>query len=320
MHTSLNPMRALIFGAMIAVIGYPRFAAAEPRTEFCERPRVEYLERFYSAFRSEHAARAAALLPQKLTVHMIGWRTDVVPFAGEYTGRQEYRDLFEAFFSAINFRDYRYEYELSDGAYTTWHFRLVGYVPLTGKTFDAEFVHVWQFDEHERPVFLRAYYDTQLLTDAFTFGGDKLLSDRKNPDDDYRVRPSRYDVKSLVASVYDRFYAGDVSGVFAMLSPNAAVYFQGRDNPQSGEYHGFPGLLQFIQNLAGTASPGEITRGYVAAGDRVDVILFENWTVYSTGKEYHVHTVNSWRVDDQGLLLGFINYPDIDAVAAAYVP
>ncbi len=50
------------------------------------------------------------------------------------------------------------------------------------------------------------------------------------------------------------------------------------------------------------------------------MVLFENWTVYATGKSYHVHTVNSWRVDGQGLLLGFINYPDVDEVASAYVP
>jgi len=42
--------------------------------------------------------------------------------------------------------------------------------------------------------------------------------------------------------------------------------------------------------------------------------------VYATGKPYHVHTVNSWRIAQDGLLLGFINYPDVDEVAAAYVP
>ena len=105
-----------------------------------------------------------------------------------------------------------------------------------------------------------------------------------------------------------------------MISPDAYVYFQGRDNPVSGEYHGVDGALRFILNLAGTATPGEISRLYVSEGDRTDVVLFEHWMVNATGKPFHVHTVNSWRVGGDGALLGFINYPDVDAMAAAYAP
>lgn len=62
------------------------------------------------------------------------------------------------------------------------------------------------------------------------------------------------------------------------------------------------------------------TRSYVTEGDRTDVVLLEHWTVFATGRSYFVHTVNSWRVNGQGKLMGFINYPDVDEVAAAYVP
>lgn len=282
--------------------------------------RVEYLERFYRHFSDEREFALAVSLPEDMTWNVTGWRTEVVPFAGAYVGRRAIWEHFRDYFGAIDVLRYRFEYKLADAEHVSWHFRLTGRVPSTGKTFDAGFVHVWKFGEDGRPVTCRTYYDTQLLAEAFTVGGPRRLADRRDPDDDHQVRSTPYDVEALVAQVYDRFYGGDIPGVFAMLSEEAAVYFQGKDNPQSGEYHGFDGLLQFVMNLAGTARPDAIERFFVTEGDRTDVVLFEHWTVYATGKSYHVHTVNSWRVDAQGKLLGFVNYPDVDEVAAAYVP
>lgn len=287
----------------------------DPRTR-----RLEYLSHFYRHFSHERGLAAAAMLPEDMTWSMTGWRKDVIPFAGDYVGRRDIGAFFHRYFHSIRVKDYDFEYKLMDGDHVSWHFRMVAQVPSTGKTFDVEFVHIWTFAADGRPMAVRAYYDTQLMAEAFTVGGPAYLVDRKNPTDDYVVRASAYDVQALVTTLYDNFYAGNLPAVFAMVTDAVYVYFQGKDNPQSGEYHGFAGVQQFVMNLAGTAYPYDIQRFYVTEGDRTDVVLFEHWTVYATGKSYHVHTVNSWRVDDQGKLMGFINYPDIDEVAAAYVP
>ncbi|HWR72517.1 MAG TPA: nuclear transport factor 2 family protein, partial [Nitrospirota bacterium] len=242
-----------------------------------------------------------------------------VPFAGLYSGRDEILHLFEDYFAAVRIREYHFQYRLIDGDYVSWHFRLVADVPSTGKTFDAEFTHVWQFDGG-RPVFCRSYYDTQLLVEAFTAGGPTWLMDRQNLNDDFEVRRTPYDIQSMVKTVYDLFFTGDIPGVFALLADDVYVYFKGKDNPQSGDYHGFSRVLQFVYNLAGTAVPYDISRFSITEGDRTDVVLFEHWMVFATGKHYYVHTVNSWRINEQGKLMGFINYPDVDEVAAAYVP
>jgi ketosteroid isomerase-like protein len=282
--------------------------------------RAEYLDQFYRHFAGQRARALVEMLPADMSWHMIGWREDVVPFAGLYSGRDRILEFFTDYLAAIVIREYRFQYRLVDGDRVSWHFRLVADVPATGKTFDAEFTHVWQFAADGTPVFCRSYYDTQLQAEAFRIGGPTELKDRQNPSDDFRVTATPYDVQGLVTSVYDRFYAGDIQGALALLADDAAIYFKGKDNPVSGEYHGLAGALQFVYNLAGTAAPYDIVRTYVTEGDRTDVVLFENWIVFATGKTFHVHTVNSWRVNGAGKLLGFINYPDMDDMAAAYVP
>jgi ketosteroid isomerase-like protein len=316
----------LVIGVVLCIVVRGAFAADEgfgggPSGEAAEgERRAAYLERFYRHFAGERAEPIAEMLPASMAWHMIGWREDVVPFAGPYSGRAEILSFFRDYFAAIDIREYHFQYRLMDGEHVSWHFRLVADVPSTGKRFDAEFVHVWRFGADGEPVFCRSYYDTQVQADAFTVGGATELTDRQNRTDDFRVASTTYDVQEAVKTVYDLFYAGDIPGVFALLADDVYVYFKGKDNPQSGEYHGFDGLIQFIGNLAGTAAPYDVSRLYVTEGDRTDVVLLEHWTVFATGKSYHVHTVNSWRIDERGKLMGFINYPDVDEVASAYVP
>jgi ketosteroid isomerase-like protein len=295
-----------------------RESAAESARPVAKR--LNYLQRFYEHFAAGRGAAAAAMLPSALTWSHTGYRADVIPFAGDYTGERAHLEYFRDYFGALCVRQYQFQYELKTDSHVSWHFRLVAFVPATGKTFDAEFIHVWTFDDNDRPLSVRAYYDTQVELQAFTAGGATLVSDLKNPNDDYRVLPTAYDVDSLVRTVYDHFYAGDIPTVLSMLADDAAIYFKGQDFPFAGTYVGKPELLQFVYNLAGTALPYDIQRYQITEGDRTDVVLYENWQVFATNKAFHCHTINSWRVNEQGLLMGFGNAPDTDAVAQAYAP
>lgn len=284
------------------------------------RKRMQYLREFYKHFATGRGVAAAAMLPATLTWSHTGYRASVIPFAGDYTGERAHRDYFREYFNAISIRQYQFQYELKANRHVSWHFRLVAFVPATGKTFDAEFIHVWTFDDEDRPLAVRTYYDTQVELQALTPGGQALVTDLKNPTDDYRVLPTGYDIDSLVRTVYDRFYAGEIPAVLSMLADDAAVYFKGQDFPFAGTYVGKPELLQFVYNLAGTALPYDIQRYQITEGNRTDVVLYENWQVFATGKAFHCHTINAWRINEQGLLMGFGNAPDTDAVAQAYVP
>lgn len=283
------------------------------------RKRSQYLREFYKHFAAERAGATAGMLPAELTWSHTGYRADVVPFAGDYVGESAHRRYFRAYFDAVCVEKYEFQYALADDEHVSWHFKMEAFVPSTGKTFDAEFVHVWTFDG-ARPVAVRSYYDTQVELEALTPGGATRVSDLEDLTDDHRVRTTPYDVDTLVRTVYDHFYAGEIPAVLAMLADDAAIYFKGRDFPFAGTYLGKPALLDFVNNLAGTALPYDIQRFQITEGDRTDVVLYENWQVFATGKSFHIHTVNSWRVNEVGLLTGFSNAPDTDAVAQAYVP
>jgi ketosteroid isomerase-like protein len=282
--------------------------------------RMAYLNRFYEQFAHEQALPIAFMLPKEMTWNHTGYRTEVIPFAGDYNGRAEILEYFRNYFSVIRVRHYQFQYKLSDGDHVSWHFRLIADVPMTGKTFDQEFIHVWRFNADGAPVECRSYYDTQIETEAFSLGGRTYVADLKDPNRDDDIKSTPYDVDGLVETIYDRFYGGDIGGALALLADDAAIYFKGAGYPFAGTYIGKDAILQFIYNLAGTALAYDIHRFQVTEGDHTDVILFENWQVYSTGKSFHVHTVNSWRVNDAGMLMGFYNTPDTDEVAQAYVP
>ena len=286
----------------------------------CDGHRADLLDRFYKHFARGQARAVADMLPRDATWHQIGWREDVVPFAGTYVGRKALQHFFSAYFAAVDVEDFAVEYTLASGDYVNVHLRLVGRVRPTHQTFDAEFVHVWHFDSSGKPLFIRSYYETSLQVDAFTPGRGASLADLKDPDDTFEVLPTSYDVEGMVRTLYDNFYVGNFPVALAMAAPDVAIYFKGKGFPFAGEYHGLDGAMQFIYNLAGTAVPYQIDRFQVTQGDRTDVVLFENWHVPSTGKDFHVHTVNSWRVNADGKLMGFINYPDGDVMIDAYTP
>jgi len=251
------------------------------------------------------------------------YRVGAVPLSGSYKGTSQVLGYFKNLFKSVDIKSLDIQYQLAQGDKVSSHIRLSAKVRSTGKRVEMELVYLFTFDSATGGIkSARIYYDTQVWTRAFQKGGPALLSDTRDPTDDHVIRKTSYDVEGLVRTLYDNFYAGNIPAVFASLSPSVAIYFKGDKStyPYAGVYTGFDGALQFVQDLAGTAVPYNIVRSQVTEGDRTDVVLFEEWTVFATGKSYHVNTVNSWKVDKNGFLLGFSNFPDSLEIAQAYVP
>jgi ketosteroid isomerase-like protein len=290
--------------------------------DWLQQARKDYLSVFFGFVEYEKPV-AAAFFGPGATLEVTSYQPGAVPLSGSYTGTASVLGYFKNLFKAIDIRDLSIQYQLAEGDYVSSHIRLSFTGKKTGKKAEMELVYLFRFDPRTGCISsARIYYDTQVWTRALTPGGPSSLSDTRDPTDNHKIGTTSYDVENLVKTVYDKFYAGDIPSVLTMMSPKVAVYFKGDKTtyPYAGVYKEIPGLLQFIQDLAGTAVPYNIVRFQVTEGDRTDVILFEEWTVFATGKSYHVHTVNSWKVARDGLLLGFSNYPDSLEIAKAYVP
>ncbi|KGE73891.1 nuclear transport factor 2 family protein [Spirochaeta lutea] len=283
--------------------------------------RKYYLELFF-AFLEHESPLVGYFFPHYAELILTSYDPQAVPLAGTYNGRFQISEYFRQLFNTMDIHDIEVQYQLAQDPYVSSHVRLRGRFKDSGTRVDMEFVFLFQFGEEGSITKTRVYYDTQLWTRAHQTPSDQVLQDIQHPGDDFRIRPTDYDLTGLVDQLYANFYAGDIPGVMAMLSPDAAVYFKGDQEsyPYAGIYEGQENILQFIQNLAGTAQPYNIQMFQVSEGNRSDVVLFEEWTVFATGKSYHVHTVNSWDVDAQGRLGGFYNYPDSQEIAQAYIP
>jgi ketosteroid isomerase-like protein len=283
--------------------------------------RKRYLALFF-AFVKYEIPLAAYFFPQDAQLDITSYDPSRVPLAGSYTGTQEVLGYFKRLYREFDINNLEIQYQLAEENYVSSHIRLQGSFQKSGRPVDMELVFLFKFADSGFIESSRMYYDTQVWTRGYQNPGNTVISDTKDPTEDHRIRQTSFDVKDLVGKVYDSFYAGDVPGVFELLSPDAAVYFKGDQStyPYAGVYQGSQEILEFIQNLAGTAQPYNIEMFQVSEGDRTDVVLFEEWTVFATGKSYHVHTVNSWKVGSDGLLLGFSNFPDSLEIEQAYIP
>ena len=283
--------------------------------------RKEYLAIFFALIKHEQPV-AAVFFPAQATFEVTSYDLTKVPLSGNYIGTQGVFTYLKALFKTMDIRNYAIQYQLADDSHVSSHLRLSATNRKTGKQVEMELVYVFTFASNGRIADCRVYYDTQVWARSFLASSPAVLSDLRDPTDDHKILPSNYDVGTMVRVLYDNFYVGNIPAVLPMLSPNVAIYFKGDKStyPYAGYYSGIPGALQFVQDLAGTATPYNIVRYEISEGDRTDIVLFEEWTVHATQKAYHVNTVNSWRVGADGLLLGFSNYPDSLEIAQAYVP
>lgn len=291
------------------------------RDQIRQKIKEHYIKLFFRMYEKENAAAAAAVLPRDMVYKVSGWNEDQVPHAGEYEGFREIRGYFQSFLSDVDVNEIEIYYSLFDGDRVSTHTRMNATVLSTNNTFDLEITYVWEWGSR-RPESVRMYYDTNLMVEAFSEGTDRFIIDRRDPDQTTEIGETPYDEKSLVSELYENFYAGDIASSFELMVPVPKVYFKGdpADFPFAGTWLGFDQVLQFVYALAGTAIPGDIEISFVSQGDRVDAVILEVWYVPATGKTFHVHTVNSWMVTPDGLLTGFINYPDTYNMKLTYQP
>lgn len=283
--------------------------------------RKEYLAVFFALIKHEQPV-AAVFFPHNATFEVTSYDLSKVPLSGNYTGPLGVFSYLKALFKTMDIRNYTIQYQLADDTHVSSHLRLSATNRKTGKQVEMELVYVFTFGSNGRIADCRVYYDTQVWTRSFLTSSPAVLSDLRNETDDNKILTTSYDVGNLVKVLYDNFYAGNIPAVLPMLRPDVAIYFKGDKStyPYAGYYTGIDGALQFVMDLAGTATPYHIDRYQITEGDRTDMVLFEEWTVHATQKSYHVNTVNSWRVASDGLLMGFSNCPDSLEIAQAYVP
>lgn len=283
--------------------------------------RKAYINVFFRLMARERRV-AAWFFTGDATLKVTSYEPDRVPLAGDYTGTRAVGHYLSSLYSAVDFTSLEVQYQLAQGDYVSTHVGLKAEIVSSGSDVDMNLVYLFHFGKNGRIDQCRVYYDTQVWTRAFSGQPGELFADIREPDEDFSVQSSDYDVAAKVDLLYDYFYAGNIPEVLKLLSPDAAVYFKGDQQtyPYAGSYEGTDEILQFVANLAGTAAPYNIERFTVSEGDKTDMVLFEEWTVFATGKSYHVNTVNSWKINPDGLLLGFSNYPDSLEIEQAYKP
>ncbi len=283
--------------------------------------RKHYLRLFFELYSREHFLTSRFFVRgSELTI--TGLAGGRVPLSGEYSGGREVDRYFRQLWRELDIREVDVQYQLAENDYVSSHVQIRAEVVSTGAEIDLETVFLFRFGRSGYISEARMYYDTQAWTRAFGGNADgRLFTDIRNPDDSYEIGVNVDGVAEKVDTLYDLFYAGDIPAVFELLSDDAAVYFKGdpQSYPFAGSYEGKNEILSFVGNLGGTAEPVFVERFIVSEGNRADVILYEEWRVFSTGKIYRVHTVNSWTADAEGRLLGFSNFPDSLEIALAYI-
>jgi ketosteroid isomerase-like protein len=289
--------------------------------DWLQRARKDYLTAFFAAYAQE-SRLTSRFFPRDSQLAISGLAGGRVPLSGVYEGSGEIRGYFRRLFRTVEIRDAQLQYQLAEGDFVSSHVRILAYIPTSRAEIDLETVFVFRFGSCGFIREARMYYDTQAWTRAFgNEAGGRVYTDTRNPEDDYIVSAGETPVAELVDGLYDLFYAGEIPAVLELLSDDAAVYFKGdpATYPFAGVYRGTAEILNFVGNLAGTAVPVEVDRFMISEGDRCDMVLFEKWSVFHTGKTYQVHTVNSWQIDSEGKLLGFSNFPDSLEISLAYI-
>src|SRR5512146_1759724 len=96
---STQHSRIPLAAVVSVILAVPAMAGAGERQDCNHGRRIEYLQQFYGHFAREEARAVADVLPADASWHMIGWRQDIVPFAGVYAGRDELREFFGNYFA-----------------------------------------------------------------------------------------------------------------------------------------------------------------------------------------------------------------------------
>jgi hypothetical protein len=121
---------------------------------------------------------------------------------------------------------------------------------------------------------------------------------------------------ATVKQLYAAFGTGDVSGLLAMLDANIDWTVPG-SAPWAGEGRGHEHVRGFLQKFGSNASLEKFEpRSFVADGDTVVVLGYEEGTFRPTGRGWKAHFTHVFRVSG-GKITAHREYIDTQAIGEA---
>ena len=126
---------------------------------------------------------------------------------------------------------------------------------------------------------------------------------------------------STVAHMFDLFKNGEIDKLLAMMHPRVIWHITGNAPiPYARIYRGTKDVANFFAELAKAVTFKEFVPEQILNADDHIVASIGHYiiTVNSTGKEAESDWVMTFEFDEEGILVGFKDYVDTQAVAKAF--
>jgi uncharacterized protein len=121
----------------------------------------------------------------------------------------------------------------------------------------------------------------------------------------------------IVQEVYAAFGTGDLQALLALLGPDVDWSIPG-SAPWSGEGRGHDYVKRFFQTFGSIAALNAFEpQSFLADGDRVAVIGYEEGTVRETGRAWKSHFTHLFTLAN-GKVTAHREYADTEAIAKAF--
>lgn len=274
----------------------------------------------YDCYATEKTIPMFGILAKDATLSVIGNPADI-PLAGTYQGNHAINKYFADYLRKIRLARVDIQDILREGDFINVHLRLQGLVRATKNTFDLEYVYAMVLT-NRRIQSMTVYYDTSGFRKAMLAAGPLAVADVQNPVYPRSNPADTNNYKPLIEAGIKAFYIdGDIPAFLSLVHPDIYWAFKGDSEhvPFAGLYHGFPGMMQFLTNIAPNLYPLEITvTGSLQQGNRIDYQIIERGYAIPTGKEYKAYVLQTFLIQDNKAI-EFKTYNDSYAVAQAYL-
>ncbi len=125
----------------------------------------------------------------------------------------------------------------------------------------------------------------------------------------------------IVQASYMAFGAGDMTAFLADMSPDVEWHSgYAPDVPLNGVWRGHDGVITLVQTIGASVDIHQFqVVEFIAQGDKVVVLGFEEAAAKSTGRSYRNEWAHVWTVRE-GRVARIRTYNDSATVAAAFGP
>jgi hypothetical protein len=285
----------------------------------CEIKYEKIVNKFYKYLQKGRSYAVSALFTRNALLFING-QPEIIPMAGTYSGKWKIRKYFHTFQQRVKIQSIEFQYNLKSYNKVSSHVNIIGYVNETGKIFDLEYVFLFEMNRINKIKKLTVLYDTYIFNESFIEGEIDYISDIKVSSDDFSIYDIPFDCEAIVRLSFDPNTTP--VELTSILSNDVEVTFKcPTEIPFAGSYYYIEGVFEWLSYLYGTMYPIYQDRYlYITDGNRVDIFINEAWTVYETGKSFEIKVFNSYRLNNEGKLCGFISINDSKAVNDAFIP